>query len=99
MTKEPKNRINIASTEDLLQVSDACRKMLEATGCDYMVSLFPCKDGSEEIARDSVTIRNLVGHFNSVAEQTAERLGVSRETALRHLADVGTMTKQSINLD
>lgn len=99
MTKEPKNRINIASTEDLLQVSDACRKMLEATGCDYMVSLFPCKDGSEEIARGSVTIRNLVGHFNAVAEQTAQRLGISREEALRAMADAGSMTTGSISLD
>lgn len=99
MTNEPKNRINCASTEDQLQVTEACKKMLEATGCDYIVCLFPNKDGSEEIVKASVTIRNLVGHFNSVAEQTAERLGVSHEAALRTMAEVGSMTTQSISLD
>lgn len=99
MANEPKNRINIASTEDQLQVTDACRKMLEATGCDYIVSLFPRKDGSEEIVKGSVNIQNLVGHFNSVAEQTAQRLGVSREKALLEMAKVGSMTTTSISLD
>lgn len=88
-----------ASTEDQLQVTEACKKMLEATGCDYMVCLFPRKDGGEQIAKASISTLNLVAHFNSVAEKTAERLGVTRELALRKMADVGTMTRESIDLN
>lgn len=94
MTKEP-----IVSSEDQLQVTEACRKMLEETGCDYIVSLFPAKDGAEEIVKAKINTMNLVGHFNSVAERTAERLGITREKALISMAAAGSMTKQSIELD
>lgn len=99
MTKIPKNRMKISTSEDQLQVVEDCRKMLEATGCDYMVSLFPAKDGAEEIVKAKINTMNLVGHFNSIAEGTAERLGITREKALISMAAVGSMTKQSIELD
>lgn len=99
MTKEPKNRIKIESSEDQLQVVETCRKMLEATECDYMVSLFPCKDGSEELIEAKVNDMNLVAHFNGVAERTAERLGISRERALISMAMTKTMTENTIRLD
>lgn len=89
----------IVSTEDQLQVTEMCRKMLEATGCDYMVCLFPTKNGAEEIIKASINIENLVGHFNSVAERTAERLGITREKALISMAAAGSMTTRSINLE
>lgn len=88
-----------ASTEVQLQATEVCRKILEATGCDYMVCLFPTKEGAEEIVKAKINTMNLVGHFNSVAEQTAQRLGTTRELALRKMADVGTMTRKSISLD
>ena len=53
--------------------------MLEETGCDYIVSIFPTKDGAEELINAKINTMNLVGHFNSIAERTAERLGISRE--------------------
>lgn len=89
----------MTSTEDQLQATEACQVILEATGCDYMICLFPKKDGAEEIIRASIHLENLVGHFNSVAEQTAQRLGITREQALRKMADVGSMTRESISLD
>lgn len=97
MTKEPKSKI--ASSEEQLQVVEDCRKMLEATGCDYMVSLFPCKNGSEEVIKAKVDIMNLVAHFNAVAEQTAERLGTTREHALIEMAAAGSMTTSSVSLE
>lgn len=99
MTNEPKNRINCASMEDQLQVTTACRKMLEGTGCDFIVSLFPRKDGTEEIVKASVSTANLVGHLNSIADKVAERLGIPREEALMKMAEAGSMTEQSISLD
>lgn len=99
MTNEPKNRFNCASMEDQLQVTTACRKMLEGTGCDFIISLFPRDNGTEEIVKASVNTMNLVGHFNSIADKVAERLGITREEALRKMAEVGSMTEQSISLD
>lgn len=99
MTDQQKNKDPIMSTETQLQVTEMCRKMLEATGCDYMVCLFPTKNGAEEIVKASINIENLVGHFNSVAEQTAKRLGITREKALISMAAVGSMTTRSINLE
>ena len=99
MTKEPKNRIKIESSEEQLQVTEACQKMLEATDCDYMACLFPTKEGAEEIVKAKVNTMNLVGHFNSIAERTAERLGVTREKALISMAATGTFTTNCIRLD
>ena len=98
MPKEPKNRIKISISEDQLQVVETCKKMLKETGCDFMVSLFPCKDGSEEMMKASVTTENLAGHFNSVAEEIAKRLGITRERALISMAEAGSMTAGKIDL-
>lgn len=99
MAKEPKNDDPIVSSEEQLQVTEACQKMLEATGCDYIVSLFPTKEGAEEIIKAKVNAMNLVSHFNSVAERTAERLGITREEALISMAAAGSMTTKKIKLN
>lgn len=99
MTDKQKNKGHIVSSEDQLQVTEACQKMLDATGCDYIVSLFPTKEGEEEIVKAKMNAMNLVCHFNSIAEKTAERLGITREKALISMAAAGSMTTQSIKLD
>lgn len=99
MTDKQKNDDTIVSSEEQLQVTEACQKMLEATGCDYIICLFPTKDGSEEIIKSKINIKNLVGHFNTVAEKTAESLGVTREKALIRMAAAGSMTIRSKELN
>lgn len=99
MDDRKKNERQIVSTEDQLQVTRDCQKMLEATGCCYMICLFPTKDGQEEIVKAKINTMNLVSHFNSIAEETAKRLGITRAEALTIMAMVGSMTKQSIKLD
>lgn len=99
MTDKQKNDDAIVSSEEQLQVTEACQKMLEATGCDYMVCLFPTKEGAEEIIKSKMNAMNLVAHFNSVAERTAEILGVTREKALISMAAAGSMTIRSTSLN
>lgn len=94
-----KNERPIVSTEDQLQVTGDCQKMLEATGCDYMICLFPTKEGQEEIVKAKINTMNLVGHFNSIAEETAKRLGITYAEALTSMASAGSMTERSIRLD
>lgn len=96
MNKEQKTKI--ACSEEQLQVAETCKKMLKETGCDFIVSLFPCKDGSEELIKASVSTENMAAHFNSVAEETAKRLGITREKALISLAFAGPMTADKIDL-
>lgn len=99
MDDHKKNERPIVSTENQLQVTGDCQKMLEATGCDYMICLFPTKDGQEQIIKAKINTVNLVGHFDSIAEQVAERLGTTRANALISMAEVGSMTERSIKLD
>ena len=99
MDDHKKNERLIVSTEDQLQVIGDCQKMLEATGCDYMICLCPTKDGREEIIKANINTKNLVGHFNSIAEQTAKRLGITRAEALTSMALDGSITERSIKLD
>ena len=99
MDGNKKNERPIVSTEDQLQVTGDCQKMLEATGCDYMICLFPTKDGREEIVKAKINTMNMVGHFNSIAEETAKRLGITRAEALTSMASAGSMTERSIKLD
>lgn len=94
-----KHKDYIVSSEDQLQMTEACQKMLEETGCDYMICLFPTKEGQEEIIKAKINTMNLVGHFSSIADQVAERLGTTRANALTSMAEVGSMTKLSIKLD
>lgn len=97
MAKGPESKV--MCTEDQLQVAEDCKKMLEATGCDYMVCIFPTEDGGEELVKAKISTPNMAAHFNSIAEKTAKRLGITREKALISMAAVGSMTKQSIELD
>ena len=99
MDDHKKNERPIVSTEDQLQVIGDCKKMLEATGCDYMICLFPTKDGQEEIVKAKINTKNLVSHFDSIAGQVAERLGTTRANVLISMAEVGPMTERSIKLD
>lgn len=99
MDGKKKNERSIVSTEDQIQVTGDCQKMLEATGCDYMICLFPTKEGQEEIVKAKIHTMNLVSHFSSIAEETAKRLGITRAEALTIMALAGSMTERSIKLD
>ena len=94
-----KNERTIVSTEDQIQVTRDCEKMLEATGFDYMICLYPTKEGQEEIVKSKINTMNLLGHFNSIAEETAKRLGITRAEALISMASAGSMTERRIKLD
>lgn len=82
----------------LAAVADRCKEILRETGCDYVVSIFPQRDGGSELSKGKLSPANLAAHLDSVANKLAECLGVSREIVLIELAKAGTFRESETSL-
>lgn len=82
----------------LAAAADRCKEILKETGCDYVVSIFPERDGRSEISKGKLSPANLAAHLDSVANKLAGTLGVSRELVLLEMAKAGTFRESETRL-